>query len=125
MKYVVDLMYALRDNPTSLSFLFSAITNNVILPSLHNLPAILKLLRRLSELIEEHGDFPKEKYRHLRRVLHNVISTFYFAKFTNSTYMAALKLLSPMNLDQPNLFKYYQKRGEKVGEFLLEFDARK
>lgn len=51
MKYVVDLMYALRDNPTSLSFLFSAITNNVILPSLHNLPAILKLLRRLSELI--------------------------------------------------------------------------
>ena len=48
-------------------------------------------------------------------MLCNILATFYFAKFTNSTYMAGLKVVSPGSLDQPNLFKYYQKRGEKVG----------
>lgn len=37
--------------------------------------------------------------------------------------MAALKLLTFPKLPQPDLRKYLQKRGEKVGAFLLEFDT--
>jgi hypothetical protein len=124
LKYLIDLLYALRNNPTSISLLFSAFTNNVIMPLLHNLPAILKTLRKFDELITDHGGFPEAKYRSIRRVLLNIISTFYFAKFMNSTYMASLKLLIFEKLPQPNLLKYYQKRGEKIGDFLLEFDSK-
>ncbi len=111
LKYLIDLIYALRNNPTSLSLLFSAFTNNVLLPLLDNLPQILLNLRKLSEYIDEHGKFPKEKFARTKHVFLNIISAFYFSKFTNSTYMASIKLLNFTKTPQPNLLKYYQKRG--------------
>lgn len=47
LKYIADLLFALRNNPTSLSLLLSAFTNNVILPLLGNFPAVLRVLRKL------------------------------------------------------------------------------
>lgn len=119
LKYMTDLLFALRDNPISLSLLLSAFTNNVLLPLLNNFPAILKLLRKIDGHVEDHGGFPAH-YRKIKRVLLNIVATFFFAKFTNSTYMTALKLLTFNNKTcQPNMTKHYQKRGEKIGAFLL------
>lgn len=52
LKYIADLLFALRNNPTSLSLLLSAFTNNVILPLLGNFPAVLRVLRKLNGHIE-------------------------------------------------------------------------
>jgi hypothetical protein len=111
LKYLADLLFALRSNPTSLSLLLSAFTNNVVLPLLNDFSAILKLLRKLDEQVQDHGSFPKDTYSRIKRVFLNIISTFYFSKFTNCTYMAALKILNVKKIPQPNILKLYQKRG--------------
>jgi hypothetical protein len=124
LKYLTDLLFALRDNPIALSLLLSAFTNNVIVPLLSNFPAILRLIRKLDGHVEDHGGFPAH-YLRIKRVLLNIITTFFFAKFTNSTYMAALRVLTFSKTPQPNFAKLYQKRGEKIGAYLLEFDSQK
>jgi hypothetical protein len=52
LKYLADLLFALRHNPISLSMLLSAFTNNVLLPLLHHFPSILRVLRKLEGQIQ-------------------------------------------------------------------------
>lgn len=52
LKYLADLLFALKDNPTALSLLLSAFTNNVLLPIMNDFPGVLRVLRVLEGQVE-------------------------------------------------------------------------
>lgn len=57
LKYLVDLIFALRKNYTSLSFLLNTICNVLIARKL-NLHKIISFLGKLIEQIQEYEKFP-------------------------------------------------------------------
>jgi hypothetical protein len=57
LKYVVDLMYTLRNNSNSLSLLLNTLTNLMIIRHANDIAKTILFLREISELIEDYKHF--------------------------------------------------------------------
>ena len=101
----------------------NAIINNVIIKDISNIEKILKFIHNFIKQIEEYQDFPETLHRDLKTNLFNILKIIYFSRFLNSTYFATLKLIPQIKrIEQPNLIKEFQQRGEKISAYLLQYD---
>jgi len=57
LKYVVDLIYTLRDNRNSLSLLLNTLTNLMIIKHANDFIKTIVFLREISDLIEDYDNF--------------------------------------------------------------------
>jgi hypothetical protein len=57
LKYVVDLIYTLRNNSNSLSLLLNTLTNLMIIKHANDIAKTILFLREISELIEDYKHF--------------------------------------------------------------------
>ena len=98
----------------------NAIINNVIIKDISNIEKILKFIHNFIKQIEEYQNFPETLHRDLKTNLFNILKIIYFSRFLNSTYFATLKLIPQIKrIEQPNLIKEFQQRGEKISAYLL------